>query len=45
MDFRVIGWGCGVDSTGSGLESLVVSCEGGDEPSGSDAMELVDVTE
>jgi hypothetical protein len=31
---------CGVDSPSSGLGSLAGSCECGDEPSGSGAMEL-----
>jgi hypothetical protein len=33
--------GCGVDSPGSGYGPVVGSCECGDEPSGSEAMELV----
>jgi hypothetical protein len=32
---------CGVDSPGSGQESVAGCCECGDEPSGSSATELV----
>jgi hypothetical protein len=41
MNLREIGWGGGVDESGSGLGSLAGSCECGDEPLGSDATELV----
>jgi hypothetical protein len=41
MDLREIGWGCGVDSPGSGYGSLVGYCECGDEPLGSGTMESV----
>jgi hypothetical protein len=42
MDLRKIGLGrCGLDSTGSGQEPVAGSCEYGDDPSGSDAAELV----
>jgi hypothetical protein len=37
---RLVG-SCGVDSPGSGYGSLVGGCECSDEPSGSDATELV----
>jgi hypothetical protein len=41
IDLGEIGWGCGVDSVGSGYGPVVVCCEYGDEPSGSGAMELI----
>jgi hypothetical protein len=41
MDLREIGWGCGVDSRGSGYGPLAGCCECGDEPLGSGATELV----
>jgi hypothetical protein len=41
MGLREIGWGCGVDSPGSGYGPLAGCCECGDEPSGSGATELV----
>jgi hypothetical protein len=41
MDLGEIGWGCGVDSVGSGYVPVVVCCEYGDEPSGSGATELI----
>jgi hypothetical protein len=41
MDLRKIGWGCGVDSSGSGQGLVAGSCECDDKPSGSGAMELV----
>jgi hypothetical protein len=41
MDRRVIGWGCGVDSPGSGYGPVAGCCECGDEPSGSSATESV----
>jgi hypothetical protein len=41
MDLGESGWGCGVDSPGSGERSLAGCCVCGDEPSGSGAMELV----
>jgi hypothetical protein len=39
-----LGGGCGVDSPGSGQGSLTGSRECGDEPSGSGATELVQVS-
>jgi hypothetical protein len=44
IDLRVIGWGCGLDSTGSGQGPVAGCCECGDEPSGSCATELVILT-
>jgi hypothetical protein len=42
MDLTDIGLGvCGVDSGGSGYGPVEGSCEHGDEPSGSGAMQLV----
>jgi hypothetical protein len=41
MDLGEIGWGCGLDSTGSGQGPVAGCCECGDEPSGSCATELV----
>jgi hypothetical protein len=41
MDLREIGWGCGVDSSDSGVGPVAGCCECGDEPSGSGATELV----
>jgi hypothetical protein len=41
MDLREIGWGCGVDSPGSGQGPVADCCECGDEPSGSGATDLV----
>jgi hypothetical protein len=42
MDLREISWGvCAVGSPGTGQGLLVGCCEGGDEPSGSGATELV----
>jgi hypothetical protein len=41
MDFKEIGWGCRVDPAGSGQGPVAGCCEYGDEPSGSDATELV----
>jgi hypothetical protein len=41
MDLREIGWGCEVDSPGSGYGPLAGCCEHCDEPSGSGATELV----
>jgi hypothetical protein len=41
VDLREIGWGCGVDSAGSGLGPVVGVCEYGDEPSSSGTTELV----
>jgi hypothetical protein len=41
MDRREIGWGCGVDSPGSGQGPLAGCFECADEPSGSGATELV----
>jgi hypothetical protein len=41
MDLREIGWGCGLDSTGSGYGPVAGCCECGDEPSGSCVTELV----
>jgi hypothetical protein len=35
MDFREIGWGCGVDSAGSEQGPVVGCCECSDEPSDS----------
>jgi hypothetical protein len=43
MDLREIGWGCGLDSTGSGQGPVASCCECSDEPSG--ATELVLETE
>jgi hypothetical protein len=40
MDLREIGWGCGVDSTGSGQGPVAGCCECGDESSDSGATEL-----
>jgi hypothetical protein len=40
MDLREIGWGCGLDSTGSGQGPVAGCIECGDEPSGSCATEL-----
>jgi hypothetical protein len=40
MDLRKIGWGCGVDSSGSVQEQLAGSFEYSDESSGSGAIEL-----
>jgi hypothetical protein len=43
LDLREIGFGgCGLDSTSSG-QGPVARCECGDEPSGSCAMELVNL--
>jgi hypothetical protein len=36
-----LGWGCGLDSTGSGQGPVAGCCKCGDEPSGSCATELV----
>jgi hypothetical protein len=41
MDIREIGWGCVLDSTGSGQGPVAGCCECGDESSGSCATELV----
>jgi hypothetical protein len=41
MDLSKIGWGCAVDSPGSGYGPLAGCCECGDEPSGSGATDLV----
>jgi hypothetical protein len=41
MDLREIGWGCVVDSPGSGEGSLAGCCECGDELSGFGTTELV----
>jgi hypothetical protein len=41
LDLRKIGWGCGMDSVGSGQGPVEASCEHGDEPSSSGATELV----
>jgi hypothetical protein len=41
MDLRGIGWGCGADSTGTGWGPVVGCCECSNEPSGSNATELV----
>jgi hypothetical protein len=41
LDLREIGWGCGLDSTGSGQRPVASCCECGDEPSGSCTTELV----
>jgi hypothetical protein len=41
MDLTENGWGCGVDSPGSGQGPVTCFCECGDEPSGSGSTELV----
>jgi hypothetical protein len=41
MDLREIGWGCGVDLSGSGQRPVAGCCECVDKPSGSGATELV----
>jgi hypothetical protein len=41
MDVTEIGWGGGLDSTGSGQGPVAGCCECGDEPSDSCATELV----
>jgi hypothetical protein len=41
MDLREIGWGCGLNSTGSGQGPVAGCCECGDESSGSCVTELV----
>jgi hypothetical protein len=41
IDVRGFGWGCGVDSNGSGLGSVAGCCESGNKTSGSGATELV----
>jgi hypothetical protein len=38
-----LGWGCGLDLTGSGKGPVAGCCECGDEPSGSCATELVSI--
>jgi hypothetical protein len=38
-----LAWGCGLDSTGPGQESVEGCCECGDKPSGSCATELVEL--
>jgi hypothetical protein len=40
MGLMDIVWGCGVDSTGSGLGQVAGCCECDDEPLGSDVTEL-----
>jgi hypothetical protein len=40
VEFWEIGWGCGLDSTGSAYGPVASCCECGDEPSGSCATEL-----
>jgi hypothetical protein len=44
IDLKEIGWGCGVDSIGSGQGPVAGSCEHGDETSGSGVTELVTET-
>jgi hypothetical protein len=41
-----LGWGeaCGVDSEGSGLESVAGTCKHGDKPSGSGPTETLVIT-
>jgi hypothetical protein len=41
MDLKEIGWGYRVDSVGSGLGPMAVSCKYGYEPEGSGATALV----
>jgi hypothetical protein len=43
MDLGRLAWRCGLDSTGSGQGPVAGCCECGDEPSGSCAMELVNI--
>jgi hypothetical protein len=41
MNLGEIDWGCGMDSTGSGLMPVAGCCECGDEPSGFGSTEVV----
>jgi hypothetical protein len=41
MDVREVGWGSSVYPAGSGQGLVADCCECGDEPSGTDATELV----
>jgi hypothetical protein len=44
IDLREIGWGCRLDSTGSGQGPMAGYSERGDVPSGSFATELLSLT-